>query len=83
MVPGFTDTECRLAEFRYRELLAEGDRQRRVASGAPVPAGRVRAIETVQHHIGAAMQQFSHRLHRVCTHEAPGPAAAPGTVAMN
>jgi hypothetical protein len=79
MVPGITDTECRIAEFRYRELHAEADRQRRAASAAPVPAGRVRVMETIQRHIGAVMEQFSHLLQGVRTQEATDPAAAPGT----
>jgi hypothetical protein len=79
MVPGITDTECRIAEFRYRELHAEADRQRRAASAAPVPAGRVRVVETIQRHIGAVMEQFSHLLQGVRTQEATDPAAAPGT----
>ena len=83
MVPGITDTECRIAEFRYRELHAEADRQRRAASAAPVPVGRVRVMETFQRHIDAVMVQFSHLLQGVRTQEAMDPAAAPGTLAVN
>jgi hypothetical protein len=83
MVPGITDTECRIAEFRYRELHAEADRQRRAASAAPVPAGRVRVMGTIRRHISAVMGQFSHLLQGVRTQEATDPAAAPGTLAVN
>ena len=83
MVPGITETECRIAEFRYRELHAEVDRQRRAASAAPVPASRLRVMETIQRHIGAVMEQFSHLLQGVRTQEATDPAAAPGTLAVN
>ncbi len=83
MVPGITETECRIAEFRYRERLAEVDRQRRAASAAPVPAGRVCVMETIQRRIGAVMAHFSHLLRRVRTHEAADPAAAPGPLAVN
>jgi len=83
MVPGITDTECRIAEFRYRELHAEADRERRAASAAPVPAGRVRVMETIQRHIGAVMGQFSHLLQGVRTQEAIDHAAAPGTLAVS
>lgn len=82
MIPGFTDTECRIAEFRYRERHAEADRQRRAAAAAPVPAGRVRVMETIQHHIGSVMEQFSHLLQGVRTQEARDPGAAPGAVAV-
>ena len=62
MVPGITETECRIAEFRYRELHAEVDRQRRAASAAPVPASRARGMETIQRHIGAVMEPYRHLL---------------------
>jgi hypothetical protein len=83
MVPGITETECRIAEFRYRELHAEVDRQRRAASGAAVPASGARVMETIQRHIGAVMEQFSHLRQGVRTQEATDPAAAPGPLAVN
>ncbi len=83
MVPGITETECRIAEFRYRELHAEVDRQRRAASAAPIPAGRVRVMETIQRHIGAVLEQCSHLRQGVRTQQATDPAAAPGTLAVN
>ncbi len=79
MVPGITETACRIAEVRYRELHAEVDRQRRAASAAPVPAGRVRVMATIQRHLGTVMEQCSHLLQGVRTQEATDPAAAPGT----
>ncbi len=82
MVPGITETECRIAQSRYRQLHAEADRQRRAASAAPVPAGRVRVTETIQRRIGAVMVQFS-RLQGMRTQQATDPAAAPGTLAVN
>ena len=83
MVPGITDTECRIKQARYRELHAEAERQRRAASAAPVPASRARGMETIQRHIGAVMEQFSHLLQGVRTQEATDPAAAPGPLAVN
>ncbi len=83
MVPGITDTECRMAEFRYRELLAEVDRQRRVDSVAPGLAGRVDLMASIQHCVGAIREQVRHLLAGVRTHEAADPAGAHGTVAMN
>lgn len=56
MVPGFSDSECCIAEFRYQELLAEGDRQRRVAAAAsPSPASRVQVMDSIRHRTGAVM----------------------------
>ena len=83
MVPGITETECRIAEFRYRELQAEVDRQRGAASAAPVPASRARVMETIQRPIGAVMEPFSRLLQGVRTQEATDPAAAPGPLAVN
>ena len=83
MVPGITDTECRIAEFRYQELLAEGHRQRRVAvTAAPPPASRVRITETIQRYIGRGIERVS-RLHQtVRVHEPTNASAASGTLGM-
>jgi hypothetical protein len=83
MVPGITETECRIAEFRYRDLHAEADRQRRAAAAVPVPDSRVRVMETIQRHIGTVMEPFSHLLQGVRTQQATDPAAAPGSLAVN
>jgi hypothetical protein len=80
MVPDITETACRITGLRYQELLAEADWQRRAAS---VPAGRVRAIETVQHHMGAAMVQVRHLLQGVRTQESTDPTVAPGPLAVH
>ena len=83
MVPGITDTECRIEEFRYRELHAEAERQRLAALAARVPAGRGGVMETMQRRIGALMEQASHLLQGVRTQEATERAAAPGTLAVS
>ena len=44
MVPGITDTECRIAEFRSRDLRAEAERQRLAASAAHTPSDRAGQI---------------------------------------
>ncbi len=82
MVPGITDTECRMAEFRFRELLAEADRQRRAASAADAPENRVHVRETIHRHLAAVMEPFSHLLQGVRTRGAADPAAAPGTLSV-
>ena len=83
MVPGITDTECRIAEFRYRELHAEAQRQRRAALAAPADAGRVGVLETMQRRIGALMEQATQLLQGVRIQEATERAAAPGTLAVS
>ncbi len=80
MVPGITETECRIKQARYR---AEAERQRLAASAVPVPAGRARVMETIQGPIGALREQFSHLRQGVRTREATDPAAAPGPLAVN
>ena len=83
MVPGITETECRIKQARYHELHAEAERQRLAASATSVPAGRARVMETIQRRIGTVMEQFSHLRQGVRTQQATDPAAAPGTLAMN
>jgi hypothetical protein len=83
MVPGITDTECRIAQFRYRELRVEAERQRRATFTAPVPAGRVSVMETIHRRIGALMEQASQLLQSVRTQEAMDHDAAPGTPAVS
>ena len=83
MVPGITDTECRIAEIRYRELHAEAERQHRSAYAAAVPTGRVGVMETMQGHVGALMELASHLLQGVRTQEASEHAAAPSTLALS
>jgi hypothetical protein len=83
MIPGITDTECRMAEFRYRELQAEVARQRRVDAAIPGPAGQVRVMETIQRDIGTVLAQFSRLLQRVRPYEATDPATATSALAVN
>jgi hypothetical protein len=83
MVPGITDTECRIAQFRARELRVEAERQRRAAYAAPVPSGGVRVMETMHRRFGALMEQASQLLQSVSAQEAMDHAAAPGTPAMS
>jgi len=82
MVPGITDTECRIAQFRSRELHAVAERQRRAAHAAPV-AGRVSVMETMHRHIGALMERSSRILTSVRTPETTEHVAAPGTLAVS
>jgi hypothetical protein len=82
MVPGITDTECRIAEFRYRELHAEADRQR-LAATACAQNDRGGVTETLQRRIGALIEQAIHLLQGEHTPEATERAAAPGTLAVS
>jgi hypothetical protein len=83
MVPGITETECRIAQLRFRELHAEAERQRRAANSAPSTASRASVTETMQRHIGALMEHASQLLQGVRAQEATEQAAAPGTLAVS
>jgi hypothetical protein len=83
MVPGITDTECRIAQIRYRELHAEAERQRRAAHAAPVAAGRVGVVETMHRHIGALMERSCRILTSARTPETTEHATAPGALAVS
>ena len=83
MLPGLSDADCRVAELRYRELLAETERHRRAADAAPASTGWVGVMDTMQRHVGALMEQASHLLQRVRTPEATEHAATPGTLALS
>ncbi len=82
MVPGITDTECRINQARYRELHAEAERQRRAASAAVVATSRSGIMETMQRHIGAQMEQAGQLLQSVRAQKATGLAGTPGTLAL-
>ena len=83
MVPGITETECRIAQFRYQELHAVAERQRRAAHAAPVFAGRVGVMETMHRHVGALMARASRILTGVRTQETTEYAGAPSALAVS
>ena len=82
MVPGITDTECRLKQLRYRELHAEAERQR-LAATACAQNDRSQVTETLQWRIATLMEQASQLLRGVRTQGAVEQAAAPGTLAVS
>jgi hypothetical protein len=84
MVPGITDTECRIAEFQHRALLAEAERQRMAASAAFVRSHRAGVMGTVQCHIHTLGSRVSRVLHvqGVRTVEAMENNAVRGTLAV-
>jgi hypothetical protein len=64
MVPGITDTECRMKQLRYRELHAEAERQR-LAATACAQEVRGGIAETLQSRIAILMERRRHFLHRL------------------
>ena len=65
MLPGISDTECRIAEFRYRDLHANAERQR-VAAQASVPeSDRLGRVALVHGQLNALVSHMSHSLHGI------------------
>ena len=64
MVPGITDTECRLKQLRNRELHAEAARQR-LAATASAQEVRGGIAETLRSRIASLMERSRHFLHRL------------------
>jgi hypothetical protein len=83
MVPGITDTECRIAEIRYRELHVEAERQRRSAPALLGDASRERVMETVQRHIIVLSAHARHLLQTVRPGEGLDVNSAPGPLAIS
>ena len=82
MVPGITDTECRLKQLHYRELHAEAARQR-LAATACAQNDRGGVTETLQRLVGALMERATQLLQGVHTQKVTEHVAAPGTLAVS
>jgi hypothetical protein len=82
MVPGITDTECRIKQLRYRELHVEAERQR-LAATARAQKDRRGVTETLQSRIAMLMERRHDFLHRPRAADARDHAMAPGTLAMS
>jgi hypothetical protein len=82
MVPGITDTECRIKQLRYRELHVEAERQR-LAATACAQNDRSGVTETVQRRLAMLMERRRHVLHRLRAADARDQAMAPGTLAVS
>ena len=65
MLPGFTDTECRIAEFRFSELRAHAERQRIAAQAARAESDPLRYIAVVSGQLNALVRRMSHSLHGI------------------
>ena len=81
MVPGITDTECRLKQLHYRELHAEAARQR-LAATACAQNDRGGVTETLQHRLAMLLEGSRHFLHRRRAAVARDHAMVPGTLAV-
>jgi hypothetical protein len=74
MVPGITDTECRIAEFRSRDLRATAERQRIAAQASAPESDRLGRIAVVHGQLNGLVRRMSHSLHGIRTLETAGAA---------
>jgi hypothetical protein len=65
MVPGITDTECRIAELRSRDLRANAERQRIAAQALLTETNRLSRIAVVHGQLNALARRMSHSLHGI------------------
>ena len=82
MVPGITDTECRIKQLRHRELHAEAERQR-LAATACAQNDRGGVTKMMQSRVAMLMERRRHFLHRLRSADARDHAIAPGTIAVS
>jgi len=75
MLPGITDTDCRIAEFRSRDLRANAERQRIAAQTSAPESDRLGPVAVVQGQLNALMRRMSHGLHGIRVLETAGAAA--------
>jgi hypothetical protein len=65
MYPGLSDADCRVAAFRYSQLVNEGQRQQSSAD-ARLATGSTRLVSgSVRRHVGALLVYAGHRLQGV------------------
>jgi hypothetical protein len=75
MLPGITDTDCRIAEFRSRDLRANAERQRIAAQASAPESDRLGRVALVHGQLNALMRRMSDSLHGIRVLEEAGPSA--------
>ena len=65
MVPGISDTDCRIAEFRSRDLRATAERQRIAAQASAPESDRLGRIAVVHDQLNAFVRRMSRGLHSI------------------
>ena len=65
MLPGMTDTDCRIAEFRSRDLRADAERQRIAAQATAPESDRLGRVALVHGQLNALVSRMSHSLHGI------------------
>jgi hypothetical protein len=82
MVPGISDTECRIAEFRYGDLRAYAERQRIVAQVSAPESDRLGRVAVVHGELNALVRRMCHSLHGIRKLETAGAAARTQVVSV-
>ncbi len=75
MLPGISDTDCRIAEFRSRDLRATAERQRIAAQASAPESDRLGRVAVVHGQLNALVRRMSHSLHGIRRLETAGAAA--------
>ena len=75
MVPGITDTECRVAAFRYRERLASVERQRIASQVRPAQSDPAGLFAVIHGPVNTLMSRMSRSLQGIHSAEAAGATA--------
>ena len=75
MLPGFSDTDCRIAEFRSRDLRATAERQRIAAQASALESDRLGPVAVGHGRLNALVRRMSHSLHGIRKLETAGAAS--------
>jgi hypothetical protein len=62
MYPGLSEADCQVAEFRYRQLVSEGQHQQLVSGVHPGSAETRSLLTTFQQGLGTLLVRAGHRL---------------------
>ena len=63
MFPGMNEADCRVAEFRYHQMVGEGQRQQAAAGVVRTRVASAPATHTIQRRFGAFLVRIGQRLH--------------------
>lgn len=74
MLPGISDTDCRIAEFRSRDLRATAERQRIAAQASAPESDRLGRVAVVHGQLNALVRWMSHSLQGIRKLETAGAA---------
>jgi hypothetical protein len=74
MLPGISDTDCRIAEFRSRDLRATAERQRIAALASAPESDRLGRVAVVHGQLNALVRRMNQSPHGIRTLERAGAA---------